>query len=287
MVENLDNTFRQENCPLCNSSNVYFIGELKYTSRVLFSSHKIDLGKVPELWKCVTCYSWYTNNILPESIAADLYKTGISADRWSQTPIVEGKSKEIIKLLAEIYTNGKKVLDIGCNTGEVLDFAKDMGCITTGVDFSSACQNQLEEKGHEYFTDLEDLKSRYDVITVFDIIEHIYNLPLFFDQCKKLLVNDGVILILTGDIHSLSARLCKTKWWYVNYPEHIVFPSKIFFQTIPGFRVCNRIKTYAAVNYKRPSMEIIRGFLKGIYKGNYTGLPSIGPDHVLYCLSKR
>ncbi len=287
MAEYVDNTFRRKSCPLCNYSDVYYYGELKYMPPVMYSSHEINLNRNPELWKCNKCYSWYTNNIILEGVAASLYKMGVSGDRWSQTPIDNGKSKEILELLSVIFTEGKKVLDIGCNTGEVLDLAKTRGCITTGVEFSTSCHHQLRSKGHQYFSDLKEDDGEYDVIIAFDIVEHIYDLPLFFNVCNKKLFKDGVVIILTGDINSLSAGLCGSKWWYVNFPEHIVFPSKKYFHNIAGFKVGNWIKTYAAVNFRHPVPVVIKGFLNGVYRGTYTGLPSIGPDHVLILLIKN
>jgi SAM-dependent methyltransferase len=286
MVEVVENIFRWSSCPLCKSQKIHFIGQLKYNNPVLFSSYQIDITEKPELWKCNSCYSWYANNILPENIASNLYKRGVSSDRWLHVPIEQGKPKEIVMILSDIFTEGKNVLDIGCNTGEVLDFARKRGCITSGVEFSMGCHYQLKEKGHICFPDLEEANSTYDVIIAFDIVEHMYDLPFFLNECKNKLANDGTLIILTGDINSLCARLCKSKWWYVNFPEHIVFPSKEFYQNISGFQVNSLIKTYASLRYKQPLLPSIKSSLTDILKGKYTGLPSIGPDHVLICLNK-
>jgi len=287
LIEHVDNAYRRLFCPLCNSPDVFYTGKLRYASPVQFSSHVIRLSKIPELWKCHACLSWYSNNILPENIAADLYARGVSGDRWSQQPIEEGKSKEIIEALIAAFDKSKNVLDIGCNTGAVLDLAKARGSITAGIEFSTACHNQLGSKGHKYFSSLKEVDGEYDVIIAFDIIEHIYDLPLFLAQCHRQLSAEGVILILTGDIGSPGARLCGPKWWYVNYPEHIIFPSKKYFHGIAGFKVAKWVKTYAAVNYRHPIHTVIGEFIQGIRKKNYTGLPSPGPDHVLISLEKN
>ncbi|MGH8119617.1 MAG: class I SAM-dependent methyltransferase, partial [Gammaproteobacteria bacterium] len=162
-MEQMDNALRQLFCPLCNSADVYLAGRLKYSFPVQFSSHVICLSRIPELWKCNACYSWYSNNVLPENIAADLYARGVSADRWSQDPVEAGKSKEIINMLTDAFVKGKKVLDIGCNTGAVLDLATTRGCITAGIEFSTACHDQLRNKGHKYFSDLKKVDGQYDV----------------------------------------------------------------------------------------------------------------------------
>lgn len=286
MIEKISNTYRRVSCPLCNSSAVHYIGDLSYSSPVYYSSHAISLSRTPELWKCNTCSSLYSNNIIPENIAISLYTRGISGERWSQKSLEAGKPLEIIGLLAEKFSPGKKIIDVGCNTGEVLDFARNRGCITTGIEISKSSHSQLQEKGHKYFSSIHEVDDMYDAIIAFDIVEHMYDLPLFFELCKKILLDKGIILILTGNINSISAKICKSGWWYMNYPEHIIFPSRKFFKNLDGFRITNWINTYAAINYRQPVPEIVKGVFKGLYKRNYNGLPSIGPDHALICLSK-
>lgn len=263
------------------------LGLLNYTSPVSYSSHELDLPRRPELWRCRECSSWYTNNILPKDVAEGLYKTGSSGSRWTPTPLEQGKSLAILKQLSAVFRADKKVLDIGCNTGELLDFARSRGCNTAGVEFSESCHGPLAEKGHGCFAELGMVTGRYDVITAFDVIEHVYDPPRFFSMCRDLLEDDGVLVLLTGNIHSMCARLCGPYWWYVNFPEHIGFPSGKFLRNTPGFKLQRQIRTYASLDFVKPIPVVIKRFLLSLYRnGRYAGLPSPIPDHVLVCLSK-
>jgi len=141
MTEIIENTYNRFCCPLCELSNVSYIGDLKYLPPILFSSHEIELTRTPELWKCNVCYSWYTNNILPENTAASLYKSGNSDNRWLQAPIEEGKSVEIIRLLSDIFKPGKKVLDVGCGDGRTAFELIKQGAEVYGIDISKKAIN--------------------------------------------------------------------------------------------------------------------------------------------------
>ena len=178
------------------------------------------------------------------------------------------------------------VLDVGCNTGELLDFVKSKGCRTAGVEFSATSRSMLNSKQHQAYDSLDHVTERFDVITAFDLVEHLYDVPGFLKKCQSLLVDGGVVVILTGDKSSLSARICQSKWWYLTHPEHIVFPSRQYYVQHSGLHVEKWIPTYASKGYKKQPVAVFKGVLKRILKRNYTGLPSLGPDHVLIVLKK-
>jgi len=253
---------------------------------VIFSTNEVELNLIPELWKCHNCASWFAQNIFSAEQAKGLYSTGDAGERWSRELFELQKHRNILDTLESISGNGVKLLDVGCNTGELLDFAKDRGCFTSGVEFSSASRKALCEKGHQGYASMEDVNEQFDVITAFDLVEHLYDIPKFFSECERLLNDNGKLIILTGNISSISARLCKENWWYLKYPEHIVFPSRKFYQRFSGFHLEQWIPTYASKGYQCPVRHVISGFVKQFFEGGYTGLPSLGPDHVLAVLRK-
>jgi cyclopropane fatty-acyl-phospholipid synthase-like methyltransferase len=211
---------------------------------------------------------------------------GNAGDRWSANSLRESKSEEIIRTLEIIFQKDKTVLDIGCNTGELLDFAKSQGCRTFGVELSETSREVLMKKGHVPFPSIDDASGSYDIITAFDLVEHLYVFPAFLENCQRRLNKDGLIVILTGNISSLSARVTRSNWWYLKYPEHILFISKYYFEHLCGMRISCLIRTYASVGYKHSFAGMCKGFIMGWLKGNYQGLPSLGPDHVLVVFKK-
>ena len=282
----MKNNHRHKACPFCMSTEIRKTGNITYKSPVEFSTHLVDIEFPPELWKCRNCKSWFIQNIVPEETALQLYAQGSSSERWSRLPYEERKPVEVIKALSGLFTAKTSVLDIGCYTGELLDFAKSKGCITAGIDLSISSRDILESKGHKYYSCLADTGGgRFDVITAFDLIEHLYDVHSFLKYCSDRLKKNGVLVISTGDISSLSARISQEKWWYIRPPEHILFPSTIFFQNYSGLVIKKRFRTYAAKGYRQSVHRILSGFVKGILRSEYSGLPSLGADHVLLVLA--
>lgn len=280
------NNISHETCPLCRSDRINYIGMLNYSPNIYFSTNEISLEYKPELWICKNCESQFIQNTIPFEISMNLYSQGLSSKRWSQVPFVQDKSKEVIKLLREIFHKNNKVLDIGCNTGELLDFAKSNGCKTYGVEPSESSRKISEEKKHICFSSILDINETFDVITAFDLVEHLNDVPFFLDFCRSKLTKNGSLIIQTGDISSLSARLTESKWWYLQYPEHIIFPSKKFYKLFSGLNIRNWIPTYASVGYRKSILKIIAGFIFYKLVNKYNGLPSLGQDHVLIVLTK-
>lgn len=280
------NTMKPEGCPLCRSKDVAFKGEIDYIKPVKFSTIEISLDLIPELWSCRSCKSGFTSNIVSEDVARRLYSEGLSGQRWSNEVFEVAKGKEVVDALGALFRKGIRVLDVGCNVGVLLDFAKSRECETAGVEYSTACRRVVEGKGHMFYRTMDEAGQGFDVITAFDLVEHLYDPLSFFNDCQNRLRDGGAMVVLTGNISCLSSKLSGAKWWYLKYPEHIVFPSRRYFSLLPGFRLEAWIRTYASVAYKRPLLESLKRFGVEFTRGQYMGLPSLGGDHTLVVLRK-
>lgn len=277
-----------DDCPLCGSNNIYRLGSISYPSPILFSTTPILASRVPELWGCRQCRSRFTQNSITEQDAVDLYSAGNSSGRWQTTPFIEHHCREVVQTIEEVLYPNCFVVDVGCNTGEFLDFAKNKGCKTGGVEFSQESRAILEHKGHAIYSNLSAVENAsVDVITAFDLVEHLYHPAEFMAECRNKLKPGGRLLIVTGNPLCIGARLSGGRWWYVNYPEHIVFPSKMYFARYTPFKLEQIINTYAGNTYKRTTREILDCTIRGFCNGNYNASPSLGPDHMLVVLWKQ
>lgn len=282
------NDLRRASCPACGARRLAPIGEVPAQTATGYSTHAIELERRPEIWRCLACGSWFTQNAVPEDVSRTLYATGASGDRWTAEPFKEAKGPELLAEFDRHVGAGTRLLDVGCSTGQLLDYAKGRGAQTWGTDFSAACRDVNEGKGHHFATSLEDFGAeQFDVVAAFDVIEHSYDLPGFLASLARALKAGGSLLVLTGDIASFSARLCRNRWWYARYPEHIVFPSRRYFGSLPaGLRLERIVRTYASVGYRVPCPYAARAAASLWLRGAYEGLPAIGPDHLLAVLRR-
>lgn len=129
------------------------------------------------------------------------------------------KLKNFVHVLEKIKRRKPtgKFLDIGCATGVFLDLARKRGYDVLGVDVSSfACK---------YATDtfqvptkcgkLEELHlpgKQFDIITMWDVLEHVNDPKMFLNEVSRILKDDGVIFILTINDTSLMGWLAEASY---------------------------------------------------------------------------
>jgi SAM-dependent methyltransferase len=282
------NDLRRDQCPVCGLSTITQLGDVPAATGLAYSTHTLELEHAPEIWFCRKCASWFKQNAVTADSARSLYETGSSGERWIAEPFERAKCPELLAEFDRHVNVGTRILDIGCSDGLLLDYAKSRGAETWGVDYSAACGEILLQKGHRFGATLSDVGGeRFDVATAFDVVEHVYELPDFFSSVARLLKPGGRLLILTGNVGSLAARLCGSKWWYLRFPEHIVFPSHRFFRSRPaGLRLLRTVRTHASVGYRMPLMRALRRTVSMLVRGTYEGLPALGPDHFLIVLGR-
>lgn len=286
-VETIVNNHRFKSCPFCNSASIRKTGDLNYREMMQYSTHIISLSLIPEMWKCINCRSLFTQNTIPPLVAERLYETGEGNKRWSPENFESDKTERMRYFLKKYLQQNLTLLDVGCNTGEFLDFARVEGVQTAGLEF---CLNSLEiirNKGHKSFRTGSEIKEKFDIITAFDVLEHVYDPNGFLEFAGSILRSNGKLIILTGNPASISAQMSGSNWWYVNYPEHVIFPSPLFFRNAKGFKFEASIKVFASIAHEEKGLFfLIKNSIKILIGKKYSGRPAIFPDHQLIVLQK-
>jgi SAM-dependent methyltransferase len=283
------NDFKKTKCPFCgveikSSEQV----SLKNRGAKTFSSVDIYLEQHEILSKCSACRSYFKQNIINPNQLEMLYIQGNSTGAWSHSNFATEKGSEIVIEIEACVGKDLKVLDIGCNSGELLDFCKKLGAITYGIELSEEAKLFCTKKGHQMIENLQGFEKTFDVICAFDLLEHINEPSDFLESLSKSLKNEGKLIILTGNPNSFSARVCGIKWWYFSYPEHIVFPSKKYFDLLTNYKIEKNVSVYNSRDYKYPIFKLIKSLVSNIlFKRKYNGVPSIFPDHQLVVLKRK
>ncbi len=119
----------------------------------------------------------------------------------------------ILKQIKNYNVNNLEILDIGCGGGLVSESLAKLGARVTGIDFvnkniDNAKQHAKENKLKINYicNDIEKLKlkKKYDLIIVFEVLEHLDNWNYFLKNIKKNLKDNGKIIISTINRNLLS-----------------------------------------------------------------------------------
>lgn len=95
----------------------------------------------------------------------------------------------------------KTVADIGCGCGAFLDFVSGPADEVIGIEPSETYREIMTKKGfrtYAYAAEcIKDFTSKVDVITSFDVIEHVEDPTAFMEDVYQLLSDDGRAIIGT------------------------------------------------------------------------------------------
>ncbi|MEO7767193.1 MAG: class I SAM-dependent methyltransferase [Ferruginibacter sp.] len=117
-------------------------------------------------------------------------------------------------------------LDVGCAAGYCLDVMKARGWSAEGLELDEEMCINLAKSGYVVFnTLLENFESdhQYQVITLFDVIEHIPDLDVAFKKLNQLIAEDGIVIIVTPNHNSLQRKLFRKRWFQYKPIEHIQY----------------------------------------------------------------
>jgi len=290
----VENNYRFEVCPCCKGNDLLFHYTIELEQPTKYGSLEVVPALAPELWSCKGCKSKFVRNIVTEEDSIKLYTNSNSGERWNTPAFIDDKTPETVVILDSYLRSSDSVLDIGCNTGEFLDYAKDKGCKTYGLEYSSAGRTIAADKGHIlYGSPTEFTDELFDVITAFDLMEHLYSPNEFIAKWTQHLKPNGLLIIHTGDASSQATQLAKGRWWYFRLIEHIVFPSKEWYASLLNYKLISYVPIWASQYFKKQKTgkQLIKltRLLPGINQmfGSYTGIPALKPDHHFVVLRKE
>ncbi|MGD0650530.1 MAG: class I SAM-dependent methyltransferase [Verrucomicrobiia bacterium] len=139
-----------------------------------------------------------------------------------------------------------RLLDVGCGLGYFLDVAQDVGFEVVGVEFNPGAVRVMREK--YAFSVYEGgvaavpaTEAPFDVITMFDVIEHLRDPFRDLQRIHQMLQPGGGLAITTMDSESFTSRLLgKRLEDFRRIREHLYFFSRESLTKVlesVGFRV--------------------------------------------------
>jgi 2-polyprenyl-3-methyl-5-hydroxy-6-metoxy-1,4-benzoquinol methylase len=128
--------------------------------------------------------------------------------------------------LIDNFNKKGKILDVGCATGAFLYSAKERGWEPFGLELSEiSARYGREKKSLNIFTgtlsEANFQSNFFDVVTLWEVIEHLPSPSEYLLEIKRILRNGGVILLSTPNINSLTRFFIGDKWEIISPEEHL------------------------------------------------------------------
>ena len=130
--------------------------------------------------------------------------------------------KKKLRLINSFNTEQKNLLDIGAGTGDFLNTAKKNNWQVRGVEPSKTARDLAAEKGIQLEDNIYNFSDeKFDVITLWHVLEHITDLDEYITQIKKLLSPKGILIIAVPNFKSYDAKHYKQFWAAYDVPRHV------------------------------------------------------------------
>jgi 2-polyprenyl-3-methyl-5-hydroxy-6-metoxy-1,4-benzoquinol methylase len=130
------------------------------------------------------------------------------------------------KLICHI--SGKKkgtLLDVGSGTGAFVNEMQLSGWNVTGLEPDEDARRVAKENFQCDVMGIDDLfnlpENKYDVITLWHVLEHVHDLQAYLQQFKKILRQDGRLVIAVPNYTSFDASVYKEYWAAYDVPRHL------------------------------------------------------------------
>ena len=174
------------------------------------------------LHRCLNCgtvfLGEYSDVFVPELYAYyDRYENLGKEDVFD--PITSERCEDLLRWFSR-FGIGREVLDVGCGLGQFVEVANRSGWIAEGLELSReavdfACRQGLPVQELDFLSAAIKPNS-YDLVTLFEVIEHVPNPAEFLYRAGKVVRPGGLVCLTTPNFASAGRYLLGEDWKVVD-----------------------------------------------------------------------
>lgn len=159
--------------------------------------------------------------------SSDAAKVHGYTDYRADEPLYLATYRRRLAVVRRHFARPGRVLDVGCAAGYFLSVMREEGWEILGLEPSAAIRSHAAARlGPEHVRDgllgqVELEPASFDLVTLWDVIEHIPDPVAAVRAVRRLLRPGGKLLIETQNVASRAARLLGKRWQHYKHAEHI------------------------------------------------------------------
>ena len=209
----------KNSCTICGKNQSIFLFKKQ--------SQDLDADSI-SLYRCIDCNSIFLGN----------YNLEYEAEMYEYYKLYQGKSAEVLfnplttlsyhkvlDLFAE-HTSGKSILDVGCGKGDFVYAGVKAGWNVSGIELSQEAvdiaQKFLLPVTKVDFFSSEIRPASYDVVTMFEVLEHLPDPVNFLVRAAEIVKPGGLIYLTTPNYNSFDRRIQGISWPVI-HREHLTY----------------------------------------------------------------
>lgn len=136
-----------------------------------------------------------------------------------------GRWQDRMETLERLKKSGT-LLDLGCSSGGFIGLLRREAWKLYGIEMSADCARRAEQRtgAHVFVGNIPDapfLPQSFDVITCFDVLEHLYQPTQIMAKVREWLKPGGIFYVQVPNIDSVEARVFGSYWHGLEIPRHL------------------------------------------------------------------
>ena len=278
------------NCPACSSSKI----------KILFKIVDRNFQTTEDRFSLCQCKDCKIRFLFPQPVPEDLSRyyperywvDPMDAKKGLREKFTEAYRRAVlfnhVRFVRQIAKDQKKrkiplrLLDVGCGDGSFLDTAELAPCF--GLDISLKAVIAAKARGIDAvqgsLRSNPFPKKSFSLITMFHLLEHVSPAKTYLDAARKLLANNGDLVIQVPNSNSFQARIFKEKWAGYDAPRHLInYSSETLCHTLlrNGFRVVRQTQFSLRDNAPMLGRSIAPGLYPPARSARKGALFGVGP----------
>jgi len=175
--------------------------------------------------KCGTVFlGGYSNDFVPELYA--YYDKYVNLGKENVfDPITSNRCQDLLRWFSR-FSIGQELLDVGCGLGQFVEVANRRGWIAEGLELSRgavnfACRQGVTVRELDFLS--EEIKpNSYDLVTLFEVIEHVPTPAEFLRRAGEVVRPGGLVYLTTPNFASVDRFLLGQNWGII-HREHLTY----------------------------------------------------------------
>lgn len=214
-----------QQCRYCNKKAVKLLypanNQAPKKKPDFFACTNCGYGAHGPIVQCANCKMIYVDEAISQKEISEFYEISEDPLYLQEQRARERTFRHYLSKMEKHFPKKGKLLDIGTNTGLFVKVAREAGWDAYGLEPGKQAAEYAKKKFgldliNEPFEKNTFPENSFDVITLWDVIEHFTDPVAELKKVYKTLKPGGLLCFSTVDPYSLIARLRGSSWpWYM------------------------------------------------------------------------
>ena len=195
-------------CPACKKQNFKFF--------LIKNKFKYEI--------CINCRTFFMNPRPSSEILSEFYKKSLNYKFWHEyifpqtenarsQKVFSPRVKKIINICKKNKIEQPSIIDIGagygtfCKLGLCINFFKKVVALEPSREGADNCRKNKIEVIENMIEKINKPKKKFDIVTSFEVIEHLFSLDQYIAQIRKLTKKNGLIIFTCPNGEGFDVRM--------------------------------------------------------------------------------